>query len=86
MSYTDKIECPHCGGKFEVEVKIETEFGEHTDAYAVIEPLPLNHHSQAEEIEYHNFTTDCPTKRMIDCPNNGETYWDRLELERRLGK
>jgi len=27
-----------------------------------------------------------PRKEVIDCSNNRETHWDRLELERRLGK
>jgi len=30
----------------------------------------------------------CPIVRrgVMDCPNDKETYWDELELERRLGK
>lgn len=29
---------------------------------------------------------ECEARIYDDCPNKGETLWDRLELERRLGK
>jgi len=38
MSYTDKIECPHCHEAIKVEVEID--YGGYDDTYAIITPLP----------------------------------------------
>jgi len=58
MSYTDKIECPHCHKAIEVEVDIE---GMGDDTYANINPLPPKG-GESESIELTRVFTETDAK------------------------